>query len=259
MNKDKYDIYISDVCFVTSLSKEEINLPRRIYSDFEINNRYTHYEEKEKLTFSFKELNNFKDYTDFITECKYQIINENRAFLFHIEMHGSEKGLHLNNNEVIPWRDFYRDLSELNKLSSFNQVINFATCYSFQFLEKNIDWELPSPYQICIYSKEEVPVQEIEDFYTSFYDNFIHNKDFNAAFQSAKNFNKKLRIMSSINLFDALYNKAIYLLIKESELPYFKQFKKYIKNKSFLNHNDIKKIPQLRKEKFEYRQKFLGY
>lgn len=259
MKKEKYDIYISDVCFVSSLPTPELNMVKRIFEDFNTKNKYTNHDETDKLAISMLELNSIDDYVSFIISSKNQIIIEKKAFVFHIDMHGSTKGLYLKNGDIITWNKFYNDMSELNKLSGFNQVINFASCYSFQFLEKNINWEIPSPYQLCIYSKEKVKEEEIECFYNTFYNDFVETKDFNSAFQNAKNDNKNLRIMSSIDLFDRLYNNAVYSIIKEGKVPFYKDLSKHIKNKTSLEHQDILKIPRLRQEKRQYRKKFLGY
>lgn len=259
MEREKYDIYISDVCFVSSLPPEELNMVKRIFEEFNTKNKYTNYDETNKLTISMLELNSIEGYDSFIIDSKNQIIIEKKAFIFHIDMHGYTKGLYLKNGDIITWTKFYNDMSELNKLSNFNQVINFASCYSFQFLEKNINWEIPSPYQLCIYSKEEVKEEEIEDFYNTFYNDFVESKDFNSAFQNAKNDSKNLRIMSSIDLFDRLYNSAVYIIIKEGKIPFYKDLSKLIKNKTTLEHHDILKIPRLRQEKHQYRKKFLGF
>ncbi|MDM1494467.1 hypothetical protein HX082_12110 [Myroides odoratimimus] len=259
MELEKYDIYISDICFISSLPKEEQNMINRIIEDFRLKNKYTNYLEKNILTVSELDLNTITDYQNFISQSKDQIITKNKAFIFHIDIHGNTKGLCLKNGDIITWSKFYKDMSDLNKLSGFNQVINFATCYSFQFLEKNINWESASPYQLCIYSKEEVKQQEIEDFYTTFDEEFIRTKDFNSAFSNATNDTKNLRIMSSIDLFEELYNSAVYTIIKEGKIPFYKDLNKHIKNKTTLNHQDILKIPRLRQEKFQYRKKFLGF
>ncbi len=100
--------------------------------------------------------------------------------IIHFEMHGDEYGLQLGNDECIDWSELQFYLLQLNGICGNNLFISMATCYGGH-IYKTINPGAWAPFWGFAGPFDEVKVREVILNFSTFYDEFLQSRDFNAA------------------------------------------------------------------------------
>ena len=128
--------------------------------------------------------------------------------IIHLEIHGNEDGLELNNNEIITWNELQFRLIEINVISKNNLFITMATCFGGH-IYKVIKPNFRCPFWGFVGAFEEVFMDDILDNYGAFYDEFLQSLDFNQAVlalnYSNENHQSKFNFQNTQHIFNEAY------------------------------------------------------
>jgi hypothetical protein len=140
---------------------------------------------------------------------KQEVFNNHVNPIIHLELHGSEDGLQLNNDDIILWNELQFRLIELNVLSECNLFVTLASCYGgyiYTVIRPNFRipfWGFVGPFEI-VYS------DEILLNFTAFYDEFLQSLDFNLAVDALNKANpnnqSKFRFQNTEYIFNVAYH-----------------------------------------------------
>lgn len=106
--------------------------------------------------------------------------------VIHFELHGSEKGIQVSNDDIITWDEIQFRLTELNFITKCNLFITMATCYG-GYIYSVIKPNLRSPFWGFVGPFETVYGDEVLENYSAFYDEFIQTLNINNAVKALNN------------------------------------------------------------------------
>ena len=100
--------------------------------------------------------------------------------VIHLEMHGNENGLEINNSEIVSWQELQFFLLQLNGICGNNLFVTMATCKG-GYIHKTINPSMWTPFWGFVGPFEEVTGAEILANYSPFYDEFLQSCNFDDA------------------------------------------------------------------------------
>ncbi|MBS1095295.1 hypothetical protein [Gluconobacter wancherniae] len=129
------------------------------------------------------DLQSFNDALNNLTE----IIKSGENPIVHLDMHGSEhNGLSICGTDIsIPWKDLYKKLSEINKLTKNSLFIFSWACWGISVAEE-IDILKPCAYRTIIAPNKEVSAGFLEDQIPKFYKKLFEGRNVTDSFHLIK-------------------------------------------------------------------------
>ncbi|GAA5521504.1 hypothetical protein LQ318_07115 [Aliifodinibius salicampi] len=88
--------------------------------------------------------------------------------ILHLDIHGSERGLHLSNGDLIEWDDFASVCRNINNSTKNNLIIVLAVCKGYKSIV-NITPKTLTPYYALIGPEKIVYEKDIERLFPKFY------------------------------------------------------------------------------------------
>lgn len=98
----------------------------------------------------------------------------------HIEMHGSEQGLHFESREIITWNTLAASLRVINYAANNNLLITMASCFGAKLIRAN-SFNERAPFGFLIAPHNKVAEASIEDGFKRFFLKLFHNSDLGEA------------------------------------------------------------------------------
>ncbi|MDA8417543.1 MAG: hypothetical protein M0Z90_00770 [Desulfobacteraceae bacterium] len=95
--------------------------------------------------------------------------------VFVIDAHGSEDGIYITGNPIIPWKALTGYFCQLNKYSKMNLILILGSCHGLQGL-KMIESGEPAPF-LCLFGpRGRINSYKLQCFYRDFFTMFLNNK-----------------------------------------------------------------------------------
>lgn len=94
--------------------------------------------------------------------------------IIHIEMHGNNRGLQLENGEFISWAGFNEQMRSIKDLSQNNLLITMAVCKG-ACLNNSIIGTLP--YKVLIATEDNIIENRIYDSFATLYERILKHVD----------------------------------------------------------------------------------
>lgn len=115
-------------------------------------------------------------------------IKENDIYpILHIECHGSESSIVLQNGEKINWNDICNYLVEINKACGLNLIVVLAACNGSSLVDvvvESMKEDKLAPFFWLIGPNKEITVGSIEKNFKCFYEILLKKTDWAAAIKS---------------------------------------------------------------------------
>ncbi len=121
----------------------------------------------------------------------YKRIKKERVFpILHFEAHGSEDGIHLSNNELVTWEEFFKETRRINLLLGNTLILNLAMCHGLSLIAK-ITPSKQAPFRAFIGTSGTIPWDKLLEGFEIFYNHFFFT--FSGA-DSVLEVNKELKL-----------------------------------------------------------------
>lgn len=196
-------------------------------------------------------------FKDLINDCQNKKI---RPFL-HFEIHGSETGITLANNDFVSWENVYNTILPINIAMHNELFITMAVCCGAFFLT-GTRFDKPSAFRGVIGSFIPIKVYDLELRYESFYLELLSSLNINSAYEELCNANPD--IPSSYRLYSAefVFAKSYedYLITDCSEES-LKKRENEIVQKIWLRNKDLRMVEYARNNfrKLELKKRTQNY
>ena len=128
------------------------------------------------LTSEFYEVRSKKQLLKLLKFIIWQIVNDKFFPILHIEMHGYNDGLALNNGDKISWSELMPFFRQINYLIKNLLVIHLGVCFGMSMIQY-IRPDKRAPFRSIIGGAKIITTGQVEDGFHAFYDHFFFSLD----------------------------------------------------------------------------------
>lgn len=179
----------------------------------------------------FNQVNSKEEFFHVLEKITEDIKNESLYPIIHLEVHGSEDGICINNGDCISWSEILPKLVEINTLVQNTLILVLGVCKGIKII-KYLGIQERAPFRVVVGSLEDLDTDTIEVGFESFYETFFFSSDVGASVFALRESVGKDSIGVELveNLYDgirdpnrdpAAYQKGIddsFLLLKEKSI-----------------------------------------
>lgn len=202
MNTPKTEIKRWGIVVIQSLYPVERKTGKELFMDIL---RYKELCKEESFSFFYNvnSRNEFEEIIEFI----HHSLKVGDILTLHIETHGCDEGIALNDGSVVSWKDFYDMIRPINIDVGHLLFVVMAMCKSIAMIS-SIDIEKRAPYRAFICTTRKVTSDEIyrgfEAFYTCYFNLLNIQESMNMLQKEIKDSNgySPFQILSAESVFD---------------------------------------------------------
>ena len=233
--KDKIEFREFKVIIIESLSEKEQQTGTALYNDLL---KFKMLQESDFKSEVVKAKNK-QDFLDTLELIEMEIRDDKVYPVLHFEIHGNEKGLILNNGDLVDWSEIFNKLLEINTLLKNSLVLNLAVCKGASILSI-INPDERAPFRSMIGSGGILYSKEIYNGFLEFYDILFFKFDLKEALDKLNKRvikgSSKYHIISCETCFD-------YITTLHKETEHFKKLVAELREEDLKNNPELKVLP----------------
>jgi len=133
--------------------------------------KYKRFQEP-NLSSSLITVNSKKEIVSTLKKICNRITKEMLFPILHIETHGSDEGLHLSNDDILTWSEFFDETRCINILLKNTLLINLSMCHGVSLMAK-IQPTKRAPFRAFIATSGEISWNKLLEGFEIFYNDFF--------------------------------------------------------------------------------------
>jgi ribosomal small subunit protein bTHX len=159
---------IFELIIIESLNESEKHTGKILFDE---TIKYKQFQET-NLSSSLIIANSKNEFISCLRKIKKRIKKDKLFPLLHIETHGSEKGLHLSNGEILRWEEFFNETREINIDLKNSLMLNLSMCHGISLIAK-IDPMKRAPFRAIVSTSSEITWNKLLEGFEIFYSNYF--------------------------------------------------------------------------------------
>lgn len=209
MNTPKTEIKRWGIVIIQSLGQNDKKTGKDLFDDVI---RYKDFYDN-KCFSAFYDANSKLDFKNHVQSI-YNSLQVGDILTLHIETHGSDDGIVLNNGELIPWKEFYDLTRPINIKIGHLLLVVMAMCKSIAMISSINPYDR-APYRAFICSTRKVFPEELYNGFVEFYskyNNLLDSFDAIALLQNEvkdENGYSPFQILSCESVFDETFKENL--------------------------------------------------
>ena len=189
------------IVVIQSLYPDDPKTGESLYNDIL---RYKNYCKKESFS-NFYDVQSLQGFRSAIKEVENSL-TAGDILTLQIESHGCEKGIGLNNNELLEWKDFYDLIRPINVKCGHLLFVVMAMCKSISMIS-SINIVERAPYRAFICTTRDVNSDEINRGFIAFYEKYYNLLDISKALRAIQ---EEVMDQDGHSPFQALTAESVY-------------------------------------------------
>lgn len=206
MNTPKTEIKRWGIVVIQSLSPDDRKTGEMLFMDLL---RYKELCNEESFSY-FYDVNSRKEFEERIDSIHHSL-KVGDILTLHIETHGCDEGIVLNDGSIVPWKNFYDMIRPINIDVGHLLFVVMAMCKSIAMIS-SIDIEKRAPYRAFICTTRKVTGDEIYRGFEAFYTCYFNLSNIQESMKMLQNEVKDsngyspFQILSAESVFDEIFD-----------------------------------------------------